>query len=1244
MKKINTLFRGMTFLMCLFSVTMYGQSYSSNPEDSLPDNSCTSASEFSLTVSGVTAGNGLTQVSVDISHTFNGDLDITLIAPNGASIDLSSDNGSYGDDYDNVIFRDDSSNTLPTGFANLSGDYQPEQPLSLLSGQTDGTWILRVCDDAGLDTGTLHSWSLTFDTPPPPSYCNSVPTSNDGSGITNLDLMGNSYPLPDLTYHDLTGSPVVIFQGIDANTEITFQTGYTYYTNIWIDFNDDYVFDASEQVFDGESSSSSPTTLDATFTVPAGADLGTHRMRIGTADSGQSTPNPCYSGSWGVTIDIDVTVEEPACQPATIGATTIQEDCNPENPVFYVNVDVEQGADAVSITDGVTNFPIYSTGINQVGPFASGTPVTLTVVHSDDDCNINLGEFVYNCPPSNDVCARAEAIICGDVVTGSTEFANSESLADCSGLAVDTAPGVWYSLEGTGGDIVLDLSGSDYDTKLAVFSGSCGALVCEASDDDGGTGTDSRLTLDSTMGTTYYVYITGYSTDSGDYTLSVDCICDAYIEQGECVKLFTGYGPTSSTELTAVGQFGLAPYTYEWSTGETEATITVAPTSQTDYMVTVTDSAGCTQVLSTTILVQDISCQDNGNPNNAKVNVCHDGEPLCVSTNAVQAHLNHGDVLGACDDLVDCNSAPLCDARLKVPGPEATDVSTSIEISWGAATGYVTGYYLSVGTTEGGTDVLDNEDVGYTLDYSLAGLLDFNTTYYVTIVPYNNVGVGEACESSSFTTESGPWCNAAPIECNGSVDGNVNDGEVNSYLTSCGTPINDMPGLWYTFTGTGYDVELSLCGTPWDTVLGVYEGDCSSLTCIDVDDDSCSTASESNFSTTEGATYYVFVTPYSSFTSNPGAFTLNLTCDGPPPVLPACEAATGIECNQTLSGDTTGASINDLGTCSTNLDTGAPGLFYKIEGTGNAMTASTCNAAASGFDTKIGVFTSNDCALFTCVAGNDDTSGCSGNTSEVTFSTETGITYFIYVTGYNSDDFGAFDLTVTCIEPPACDGIYVDSGNVSGNYSSDELTTTTISPDVAGEAVTITFTYVDIETSTTTGIQDGCWDFLTIYNGPSTSSPVLAQTLCGEESGDGGTPSVSSSLLSVGMSFTSTDPSGALTIVFDSDGSVNETGWIADITCGSSSRTISSTTADWSLYPNPATNGEVQLDLSNYLNQDVSIQMMDFSGKVLVNKDEPNLQTPRYRLSTSGMSYGMYFVRVATPSGVSTKKLMIANK
>ena len=43
-------------------------------------------------------------------------------------------------------------------------------------------------------------------------------------------------------------------------------------------------------------------------------------MRIGTADTGQATPNPCYSGSYGVTVDMVVNVvSEPFTAPTWAG-------------------------------------------------------------------------------------------------------------------------------------------------------------------------------------------------------------------------------------------------------------------------------------------------------------------------------------------------------------------------------------------------------------------------------------------------------------------------------------------------------------------------------------------------------------------------------------------------------------------------------------------------------------------------------------------------------------------------------------------------------------------------------------------------------------------------------------------------------------------------------------------------------------------------------------------------------------
>ncbi|HEY0066676.1 MAG TPA: T9SS type A sorting domain-containing protein [Flavisolibacter sp.] len=119
---------------------------------------------------------------------------------------------------------------------------------------------------------------------------------------------------------------------------------------------------------------------------------------------------------------------------------------------------------------------------------------------------------------------------------------------------------------------------------------------------------------------------------------------------GEANTIYIGYGPASLT-LTANPSGGTGPYTYLWSTGATTKSITVNPSREGiyPYLVYVTDSKGCSGLMIKFIRVIDIRCGNN------KVEICHvpAGKPsksdeICVSKNAVEAHLDHGDYLGSC--------------------------------------------------------------------------------------------------------------------------------------------------------------------------------------------------------------------------------------------------------------------------------------------------------------------------------------------------------------------------------------------------------------------------------------------------------------------------------------------------------------------------------------------------------------------------------------------------------------------
>ena len=268
-------------------------------------------------------------------------------------------------------------------------------------------------------------------------------------------------------------------------------------------------------------------------------------------------------------------------------------------------------------------------------------------------------------PPENDLCENAIALSCDSSVTGDTTFSTAAGApaTDCFDDPFSNllGQGLWYSIEGTGADINLSTCGTaNYDTKLDVFTGSCGELVCYTGNDDGAgcPGFTSDLTFASDIGETYYVYVSGYSseffgTSVGQFTLNVDCACIA--DAGECATVYYGYEPASCTDLTASLAYGGGPYDYQWSNGDSGETITVCPSETTTYTVTITDALGCVSTDDVTVEVIDVSCGKKGD----KVQVCHkpngpNPKTLCIGAEDVADHLAHGDSLGACGTEVVC--------------------------------------------------------------------------------------------------------------------------------------------------------------------------------------------------------------------------------------------------------------------------------------------------------------------------------------------------------------------------------------------------------------------------------------------------------------------------------------------------------------------------------------------------------------------------------------------------------------
>ena len=210
----------------------------------------------------------------------------------------------------------------PTAGATPTGTVTAGVTSVVLTGLTPNTtyyvFVASVCGS------TVSSWSnsATFYT----GYCVPAPTSVDGTGITNVTfgtINNTTGPEPG-NYGDYSAQSNDVAQTTTATVLITYSTGFTYDTKIWVDWNDDLDFnDVGEEVYVGTSLATNPTTLTATFTVPLTAPLGAHRMRIGGQDTGPAVP--CYTGSWGSYEDYTLNViPAPNClSPTALSNTAV---------------------------------------------------------------------------------------------------------------------------------------------------------------------------------------------------------------------------------------------------------------------------------------------------------------------------------------------------------------------------------------------------------------------------------------------------------------------------------------------------------------------------------------------------------------------------------------------------------------------------------------------------------------------------------------------------------------------------------------------------------------------------------------------------------------------------------------------------------------------------------------------------------------------------------------------------------
>ncbi|WP_417799687.1 BspA family leucine-rich repeat surface protein [Tenacibaculum sp.] len=294
-------------------------------------------------------------------------------------------------------------------------------------------------------------------------------------------------------------------------------------------------------------------------------------------------------------------------------------------------------------------------------------------------------------------------------------------------------------------------------------------------------------------------------------------------------------------------------------------------------------------------------------------------------------------------------TAPNC-TTITVPTNGATNVSVSTGISWDAVAD-VDGYYLSIGTTSGGTDIV-NSEVVFGTRYVLASDLPEGTTIYVSVIPYNSVGSATGCSEISFTTETiptAPNCTTITVPTNGATNVSVSTGiswdavaDVDGYYLSIGT------------TSGGTDIVNS------EVVFGTRYVLASDLP--------------------EGTTIYVSVIPYNSIGNATGCSEVSFTTE---------TVSTAPNCT-TITVPTNGATNVSVSTgISWDAVADADGYYLSI-GTTSGGTDIVNNEMVTGTSYTLASDLPEGTTIYVSVISYNSVGSATG-CSEVSFRTEEGL-------------------------------------------------------------------------------------------------------------------------------------------------------------------------------------------------------------------------------------------------------------
>jgi hypothetical protein len=252
--------------------------------------------------------------NTNIQHLFSDDIGVTIINnPNTGqglgvqTVDVTIDNFGY-----NTVSNFDVAYTINGGtpvvetFTNnlLAGSsvnytFTTQADLSYLG-------LYDIVAYTNLNTDSDHTNDTTYSSVENQN-CQPQGNCSFGDGLTNFTLgtISNATGCSSNGgYNDFTTMSTDLFRGQDYALTVT--SGYNpQYTYVWIDFNDNFSFEANELIYSGQTN----LGLSTTITIDATVNLGEHLLRAKASDNDAEASDPCLDMQYGETEDYKVLIK-----------------------------------------------------------------------------------------------------------------------------------------------------------------------------------------------------------------------------------------------------------------------------------------------------------------------------------------------------------------------------------------------------------------------------------------------------------------------------------------------------------------------------------------------------------------------------------------------------------------------------------------------------------------------------------------------------------------------------------------------------------------------------------------------------------------------------------------------------------------------------------------------------------------------------------------------------------------------